>query len=111
MGVATDISADVHGNLYVTDHSNACIQVFGSNGDFLRSLGHDKNILGGPWPWGVCVSGQYVYVTDIAIHCVSVFTTDGAYVTSFGQHGNKEVVHIIKIFSLVHSYSINLCLF
>ena len=88
MGLVNDISADVHGNLYVTDHSNACIQVFGSNGAFIRSLCRDKNILGGPW--GVCVSGQYVYVTDIANHCVSVFTTDDVYVTSFGQRGDKE---------------------
>ena len=88
MGEITDISADVHGNLYMTDFSNACIQVFTANGVFLRSLGKDKNKLKGPW--GVCVSGQYVYVTDTNSHCVSVFTTDGVYVTSFGQHGNKE---------------------
>ena len=28
MGLVNDISADVHGNLYMTDRSNACIQVF-----------------------------------------------------------------------------------
>ena len=88
MGLVNDISADVYGNLYMTDYTNTCIQVFTANGVFLRSLGHDKNKLKDPW--GVCVSGQYVYVIDITSHCVLVFTTDGAYVTSFGQHGNKE---------------------
>ena len=88
MGLVMDISAGVHGNLYVTDRTNACIQVFTANGVFLRSLGCDKSKLKNPW--GVCVSGQYVYVTDIGNHCVSVFTTDGVYVTSFGQCGNKE---------------------
>ena len=88
MGEIMDISADVHGNIYVTDYSNTCIQFFTANGVFLRSLGKDKNKL--KQPWGVCVSGQYVYVTDITNHCVSVFTTDGVYVTSFGQYGSKE---------------------
>ena len=88
MGLVTDISADVHGNIYVTDYSYTCIQVFTANGVFLRSLGSDKNKL--KEPWGVCVSGQYVYVTDTTNHCVSVFTTDDAYVTTFGQHGSKE---------------------
>ena len=88
MGLVTDISADVHGNLYMTDYSNTLIHVFTANGVFLRSLCRDKKIL--KRPWGGCVSGQYVYVTDIINHCVSVFTTDGVYVTSFGQYGNKE---------------------
>ena len=55
MGLVTDISADVYGNLYMTDYSNTCIQVFSANGVFLRSLGRDKNKL--KLPWGVCVSG------------------------------------------------------
>ena len=88
MGLVTDISADVYGNLYMTDRGNPCIQVFTANGVFLRTLGHDKNKLWGPC--GVCVSGLYVYVTDTTNNCVSVFTTDGVYVTSFGQHGDKE---------------------
>ena len=41
MGLVSDISADVHGNLYMTDYRNTCIQVFTANGVFLRSLGHD----------------------------------------------------------------------
>ena len=88
MGLVTDISADVHGNIYVTDRKNSCIRIFSTDGVFLRSLGKDKNKLKNPW--GVCVSGQYVYVTDTTIHCVLVFTTDGVYVTSFGQYGSKE---------------------
>ena len=71
MGQVMDISADVYGNLYMTDYTNTCIQVFTANGVFLRTLGRDKKKL--KKPWGVCVSGQYVYVTDITTHCVSVF--------------------------------------
>ena len=37
------VSADKHGNLYVTDYTNNCIQVFRNYGFFLRSFGSDSN--------------------------------------------------------------------
>ena len=86
MGAVEDISADVRGNIYVTDNTSSLIQIFSASGVFLRSFGINK--LSGPC--GVCVSGQYVYVCDVSMHCVSVFTTAGVYVTSFGQCGSKE---------------------
>ena len=86
MGAAWDISADVHGNIYVTDDSNHCLQVFSASGVFLRSIGINKL----SDPCGVCVSGQYVYVSDGDMHCVSVFTTAGVYVTSFGLYDSEE---------------------
>ena len=88
MGEAADIADDVHGNLYITDFSNSCVRVFSADGNFLYSIGHDKNEL--KRPGGVCVSAQYVYVTDFDSHCVSVFTTGGFHVTSFGQSGSKD---------------------
>ena len=84
----TDISVDIHQNLYVSDWKHSCVQVFTKDGVHLRSIGQDKEEL--KWPWGLCVHGQYVYVTEISNHCVFVFTTDGKYVTSFGQKGQKE---------------------
>ena len=86
MGSICGISADVHGNIYVTDSTNSRIQVFSASGVFLRSIGNNKLSS----PWGMCVSGQYVYVSDGDKHCVSVFTTAGVYVTTFGQLGSKE---------------------
>ena len=86
MGAVWDISADVHGNIYVIDNTNSCIQVFSDSGVFLHSFGSNKL----SDPWGVCVSGQYVYVSDTDKYCVSVFTTAGVYVTSFGHRGSKE---------------------
>ena len=86
MGAVMGISADVRGNIYVTDSTNCLIQVFSASGVFLRSFGNDK--LSGPC--SVCASGQYVYVCDVRKHCVLVFTTAGVYVTSFGQCGSKE---------------------
>ena len=95
MGKFKGISADNHGNLYVTDSTNNCIQVFSNDGVFLRSFGCDsdgvKRLDG---PYYVCVSGHYVYITNGGVtngnDCVSVFTTAGDYVTSFGQQGSGE---------------------
>ena len=82
------ISVDIHQNLYASDYNYSCVHVFTKDGDYLRSIGHDKEEL--KQPRGLCVHGQYVYVTDTNSHCVFVFTTNGEYVTSFGQKGQKE---------------------
>ena len=42
MGEFWDVSADFHGNLYVVDRTNLCIQVFSNEGVFLRSFGCDR---------------------------------------------------------------------
>ena len=89
-GIFKGVSADNHGNLYVTDSTNDCIQVFSNDGVFLHSFGCDSNgvkRLNGPNY--VCVSGHYVYATNDD-DCVSVFTTAGDYVTSFGQYGDGD---------------------
>ena len=90
MGEFWDVSADCHGNLYVVDSTNLCVQVFSNEGVFLRSFGCDRNkVKLFKNPANVCVSGQHVFVSDWS-GCVFVFTVAGDYVTSFGQHGSKE---------------------
>ena len=90
-GSLTGIASDNHWNVYATDCSNTCIQVFSNDGVLLRSFGSDQNgVKKLSNPWGICVSGQYVYVVNRGGHSVSVFTTDGVYVSSFGQCGHKE---------------------
>ena len=95
MGNVRDISADFHGNLYITDRKKGCIHVVDHHGDLLRSFGCDNNgvnIL--TRPLGLHVAGQFVYVCnngrDNDNHNVSVFTTEGEYVTTFGHKGTGE---------------------
>ena len=91
MGVFFNLSSDCHGNLYVADYGNSMIRIFSNDGVLLRSFGHDDNGMNRlNYPYGVCVSGQYVYVSNLCGHNVSVFTTAGHYVTSFGQWGKDE---------------------
>ena len=90
-GRLVGIASDNYGNMYTTDKSNECVQVFSKYGFLLRSFGCDENgVKKLCSPWGICVFGQYVYVVNHGSHSVSVFTTDGVYVSSFGQHGREE---------------------
>ena len=91
MGQFYNLSSDSQGNLYVINMSKSMIRVFSNDGVLLRSFGGDDNDMNRlNYPWGVCVSGQYVYISDYGGHKVSVFTTAGRYVTSFGQEGREE---------------------
>ena len=59
-GEFTGMSTDSHGNLYVTNSVNDCIQVFNNDSVYLHSFGRDGN---GKKrlnrPHHVCVSGHY----------------------------------------------------
>ena len=94
LGEFCDVSADCHGNLYVVDCTNLCIQVFSNEGVFLRSFGCDINKMNlFKEPANVCVSGQHVFVSDWNCKTdssVFVFTVAGDYVTSFGWYGGEE---------------------
>ena len=91
LGEFKGVSADNHGNLYVTDYTNNCIHIFSNDGVFLRSFGHDSNgVKRLDGPYYVCVSGHYVYVTNYCVHYELMFTAAGEYVTTFGQQGSGE---------------------
>ena len=78
------ISSDEHGNLYVCDHTKACVLVFSRAGKFVRSFSSSSKL---KFPFGVCVSGQYVYVSDKNDHSLHIFTTVGDRVAKIGKQG------------------------
>lgn len=80
-----DLSSDHHGNVYVSNFREGCVQVFSnSGGKFLHSFGVGNS------PSGLCVAGEYVYVTSSVLDTVSAYTLQGEHVTSFGQHGSDH---------------------
>ncbi len=90
-GVFRGMSADINGNIYVTDYSSNSIHVYSNSGLLLRSFCSQTegiNTLNGPF--SLCVTGQYVYVVNSGGHYMSVFTTSGQYVTKFGRPGAGE---------------------
>ena len=56
-----DISNDEEGNLYVTDAGNHRVQVFNTQGKFLRFLVNQGEI---SMPIGICISGELVFVSQ-----------------------------------------------
>ena len=81
------LAVDGSGNLYVADTKNSRIQVFGSNGQFLRAFGHKG---GGDGelnePCGVAVDADGgVWVADTWNHRIVHFTADGRFVRAFGD--------------------------
>ena len=56
-----DITHDKEGNLYVTDNEHNRVQVFNTQGKFLRFLVNQGEIA---TPAGICISGELVYVSQ-----------------------------------------------
>ena len=81
---------DSAGDLYVTDALNARIQVFSSEGKFLRMFGTAGDSAGYfAKPKGVAVdSDGHVYVIDAIQDSVQIFDKSGALMLVFGEAGN-----------------------
>ena len=69
----TDVTLDAAGNVYVSDGKNNRIQVFGSDGQVLRTLQPSgDNALNEPWSVAVGADGS-IYVADTWNHRVSKY--------------------------------------
>lgn len=94
MDFPTDVATDEDGNVYVADFRNDQIQVFTSEGKFLRRF-PDPQVPTGRGSSGqdgkgiavtsLAVRGKYVYATDT--YQVFVFTKSGQLVRQFGMPG------------------------
>jgi DNA-binding beta-propeller fold protein YncE len=100
------------GEVFVADHANHRVSVYGTNGTFARAFGWGVNLggsgnpdvcttasscragfVGGAAgqlnnPYAVAVSGGEVYVADSSNNRVSVFTTGGVFMRAFGKDVN-----------------------
>ena len=107
-----NIAIDNQGNLYVADRGNARIQVFDTNGEFLRII--KINVPGPPGsrllfgntppippetgtmapgaPWTICItpgSTQYLYSADAFPGRIYKLTLDGKVLGVFGKSGRQ----------------------
>lgn len=86
------IAVDDEGNVYVADTWNHRIQVFDTDGTFLRKWGlfgestSDAGVFYGPRDVAIDASGR-VLVTDTGNERIVIFDRDGNYLDQWGQEG------------------------
>jgi|GEM_PF-4172883 len=87
------IDADSKGEVYVTDMWNHRIQVFSSDGAFVRTFGTPgQNPQAGEFwgPRGISIYDNEVFVADTGNKIVKVFSLDGLFLRSFGGAGMEN---------------------
>ena len=120
------IAADSKGNIYVADRGNRRIQVFDSEGGFLRQFTIDVPFAGEPnimfgampvagappgggatmasgAPWAICINpgaSQYLYVADAVPGRIYKVTLEGKVVGVLGEAGKQ-----LKQFGWIHEIS------
>ncbi len=67
-GTIRDMSSDKDGNLYVSDYSHGNVRVFNVN-----DAVNVRSFSGTVYPYGLCVSGEYVYMTNSNNHNIPVY--------------------------------------
>ena len=94
------VAVDSEGRIYVADSGNNRVQVFNSDGTFLRQWGSTCKLDTGEGcqgdgrgqfnePWGIAVDKDgNVYVSDTWNHRIQKFDNQGNFVTMWGQFGS-----------------------
>ena len=88
MGVAVTAKDEV----VVADNQNHRVQVFDSNGTFLRSFGHKGENAGEfNCPFGIAIDkDRKIFVADRYNHRVQIFSWEGRHLGSFGGQGSLD---------------------
>ena len=80
------------GEIVVVDHGNHRVQVFDSNGTFLRSFGHKGESAGElDNPTGIAIDkDRNIFISDWGNHRVQIFSWEGRHLGSFGGKGSLD---------------------
>ncbi|MBI5561658.1 MAG: SMP-30/gluconolactonase/LRE family protein [Deltaproteobacteria bacterium] len=86
------LAVDGNGSLFVTDTQNGRVQVFDSDGKFLRKFGEFGDAPGMfARPKGVGVDSEgHVYVADAAFNNVQIFDEEGKILMAFSSYGTDR---------------------
>lgn len=90
------LTVDKNGNLIVTDTQNGRVQIFDSEGRFLRKFGEFGDAPGMfARPKGVAVDSEgHIYVVDAAFNNIQIFDEEGRILMAFSSYGvgNGEMI-------------------
>ena len=88
LGVAVNDKDEI----VVADEWNHRVQVFDSNGTFLRSFGHEgKNAGEFKFPFGIAIDrDRNILVSEYGNHRVQIFSREGRHLGSFGGKGSLD---------------------
>ena len=87
------VAVNERNEIAVTEVNNHRIQVFSSDGTYLRSFGRQGDKQGEfNWPRGIAfdIKNENILVVDNGNHRVQLFSEQGEYVTQFGGKGNLD---------------------
>ena len=86
------LAATDRDEMVVADQLNHRVQVFDSNGTFLRSFGHKGENAGEfSYPNGIAIDNdKKVFIADMGNHRVQILSWDGRYLGSFGGKGSLD---------------------
>ena len=87
------VAVNERNEIAVTEIGNHRIQVFSSDGTYLRSLGRKGDKQGElDWPAGIAfdMKNENILVVDSDNHRVQLFSEQGEYVSQFGGKGNLD---------------------
>ena len=86
------VAVNANDEIAVTDQSNHRVQIFSSEGKFLRSFGKKGDIVGEfNNPRGITFHNNgNIFVADSLNHRIQIFSGEGEFVGSFGGKGNVD---------------------
>ena len=94
LNIPHTIASDAAGNIYVGDRSNNRIQVFDTDGKFLRQFSNVRA------PWAICITPgptQFLYSSDATSGKIFKLDLEGKLLGSFGSYGKQP-----KQFGWIH---------
>lgn len=86
------LAVDPKGNLYVVDTMNGRVQIFDSEGKFIRAFGQFGDAPGMfARPKGIGVDSEgHIYVVDAAFNNIQIFNEEGQILLAFASYGSDR---------------------
>ena len=86
------VAVNARDEIAVTDHSNHTVQIYSSDGKYLRSFGRIGNKAGEfRFPKGITFhKNGNIFVADCSNHRIQIFSGEGEFVGMFGEKGSLD---------------------